>query len=208
MAIKNDKGIALIVAIVFAFIILALGSMALYISMQSTKISGSFKQYRSALDSAIGAFGETRKILGYIKTNSTISYPSNSLDNKTTTCLRYKLNTPTSNWTDSGLSGNQCRATTTTLAENVNTNNIKNYYDLKYSVGTYIVYVEIVNAAKGNTSSSSTSKKLTAGGVTTSKRGVNIIHSPTIPSLFRIEIVAESTKNSKDEAHISVVYGY
>jgi len=207
MAIKNDKGIALIVAIVFAFIILALGSMALYISMQSTKISGSLKRYRSAVEAAEGAFGETRKILGYIKTNSTVSFPSNLLDNKTA-CLHYKLNTQTSNWTDSGLSGNQCRAATTTLAENVNTNDIKNYYDLKYSVGTYIVYVEIVNAAKGNTSGSSTSKKLTAGGVTTSKRGTNIFNPPTIPSLFRIEIVAESTKNSKDEAHISVVYGY
>ncbi len=207
MTVKNDKGIALIVAIVFAFIILALVSMALYISMQSTKISGSFRQYRSAVESAVGAFRETKEILGYIKNNNAVSFPSNLLDKKTT-CLHYKLNTQTSNWTDSELSDNQCRATSTTLAENINTNYIKNYYDLKYSVGTYLVYVEIVNAAKGNTSGSSASKKLIAGGVTTSKRGTNIIHPPTIPSLFRIEVVAESTKNPKDKAHISVVYGY
>ncbi len=75
-------------------------------------------------------------------------------------------------------------------------------------MGNYTVYIEVVNAAEGNTSGSSASKKLIAGGVTTSKRGVNIIHPPTIPSLFRIEVVAESTKNSKDKAHRSVVYGY
>ena len=203
MNIRNKKGIALIVALIVAFIILALGSMALYISMQSTKISGSFRQYRSSIEAAGGAFSETRRILGYIKSNASVSVlPSTLIDNNTT-CLHYKLSTPTTKWTD--LSNNNCSDLSN--VESTNISDIVSFYDLKYSLGGYTVYIKLVNTAKGNTSSS-ISKGLTSGGVTSNKQGTNVIHPPPIPFLYRMEIVAESTINTKDKAHISLLYGY
>ncbi len=201
----NKKGIALIVALIIAFIILALGSLTLYISMQSTKISGSFRQYRSAVESAEGAFNETREILGSIKAGENVSFPSTLINNKTT-CLHYKLNTQTSNWTDNDLSNNQC--SNLSNVESTNISDIVSFYDLKYSLGGYTIYIKLVNTAKGNTSSSS-SKGLVSGGVTSpNKEGTNVIHPPPIPFLYRMEIVAESTINTKDKAHISLLYGY
>ena len=45
----NEKGVALIIALIVALIILILGSTALYVSIKSTKISGSFRQYRASI---------------------------------------------------------------------------------------------------------------------------------------------------------------
>jgi Tfp pilus assembly protein PilX len=202
---KNQKGIALIVALIIAFIILALGGMALYVSMQSTKISGGFKQYRSSIEAASGAFNETNRILEGIKSGTTVSLPNTLIDNKTS-CLYYKLNNPTTSWTNDDLSNDNCFSTTD-KAKSTNIDDIKNYYDLKYSLGNYIVYIKVSGTAEGNTSSSS-NNGLTAGGVTSNKQGTNIVHPPTIPYLYRIEIVSESKLNSNDKAHISLLYGY
>ena len=206
MNIKNEKGIALIIALIIAFIILALGSMALYISMQSTKISGAFRQYKSSIEAAAGAFDETKRILGSIKSGSSVTFPSTLKDSKTA-CLQYKLTHPTTEWTGN-LPGNGCSANAF-QAESTNIDDIvnQNYYDLKYLLGNYNVYVKIANSATGNTSLS-VPKDLTSGGVTANKQGAQVIPLPTVPYLYRMEIISESTLNSNDKAHISLLYGY
>jgi hypothetical protein len=206
MNIKNEKGIALIVALIVAFIILVLGSTALYISMQSTIMSGAFKQYRNSIEAAAGAFDETKRILGSIKSGSSVTFPNTLIDKKTA-CLKYKLTHPTTEWEDPNSDLSDKCSVNASQAENTNSDNIVNHYDLKYSLGNYLVYIKITNSLEGNTSVS-VSQSLTAGGVTASKEGTNIIHLPKVPYLYRMEIISESTLNSKNKAHVSLLYGY
>lgn len=205
MVYRNQNGMALIIAILVAFIILVLGSMALYISTQSTKISGEFSVYRSSVEAANGAFRETRAILSYIKENKPFSVPFNIIDNRTA-CLHYKLNTPSINWTNSDLTSNGCLARTVALAENTNDSKVIDYYDLKYSLGNYYVYLKIVNTSLGNTQTQN--KGLTTGGTTSKKHGINIIFAPKAPYIYRIEIVSVSKLNPYDFSHVSVLYAF
>ncbi len=201
MLYKNEKGVALIVAIIVAFIILALGSMALYMSTRSTNISGRFSVYRSSIEAAYGAFRETSSILGYIKDNKSITVPFNITDIRAT-CLHYKLTTPTVNWTDSDLSANGCLARTVSLAEDTNYNSIINYYELKFSLGDYNVYLKVVNSSTGNTQLRG--NKLRKGGTTRQ----NIRKTPLAPYIYRIEIVAVSKLNPYDFSHVSLLYAF
>jgi len=206
-AFKNQKGIALIVALVVAFIILVLGSMALYITTQGTKMSGSFKQYRSAVDAADGAFNETKKILGDIKYNANAVIhilPDSDIKKN---CLNYKLTKPTINWSDEALGSHSCRGNTVAKAVSTNIEDIISFYDIKYTLGNYNVYLKITNSATGNTADI-TNNNLTSGGVTGKKTGADVIHPPTIPFLYRIDIVSQSKLNANDRAVISVLYGY
>jgi Tfp pilus assembly protein PilX len=209
MNIKNENGIALIVALIIAFVILVLGSMALYISMQSTKISGAFRQYRSSIEAAAGAFEDMKRVVDKIKAGNDPTFPNSNgitVDCKKE-CLQYKLTHPTTEWSDD-LPGNGCSANAL-QAQSTNADDVvnPNYYDLKYSLGNYNVYIKITNSLEGNTSASA-SQSLTAGGVTASKEGTNIIHPPKVPYLYRMEIISESKLNSNDKAHISLLYGY
>ncbi len=205
MRINNKNGIALIVALIVAFLILALGSMALYFSMQSARISGGFRQYRSSIEAASGAFNEAKQVIKSIKDNSNIS--SQNLNDSKIDCMRYKISIPTNYWTSNGLSNSNCPSSRITLTESANINDVKSYYDLKYNLGNYIVYVKIVDTVEGNTFLSN-SKSLTAGGVTTNKHGTDVIQLPPIPNLYRIEIVSESKINTSDKTTVSVLYGY
>ncbi len=204
---KNKDGIALIVSLIIAFIILALGSLALYLSTESTKISGAFKRYNSSLAAAVGAFKDAETVMGYIKSgvNAPVT-PSTFVDEKRS-CLFYKLNNPTSRWTDSDLQNNGCLAHTVNLASSTNIGDIVNYYDFKCSLGNYNVYIKVTNTSEGNTAFS-VPKKLTSGGTTSSKYGTHVMHPPRIPYLYRIEIVSESRISSNDKTVISLLYGY
>lgn len=205
MVYKNEKGIALIVAIIIAFVILALGSMALYMSTQSTKVSGKFSVYRSSVEAANGAFRETRAILGYIKDNESFTMPFNMIDNRTS-CLGYKLNHQSIDWTDSDLIKSGCLARTVSLAESTDKDKVINYYDLKYSLGNYYVYLKVVNTSLGNTQSRRGG--LTTGGTTSKKEGINTLFAPPAPYIYRIEIVSVSKLNPYDFSHVSVLYAF
>ncbi len=206
--IKNKNGIALIIALVIAFIILVLGSMALYITTQSTKMSSSFKQYRSSIDAADGAFNDATRILGSIKVNALANVTTVLTSTIKKSCLHYKLTTPTKDWTNNNLSSNLCLGTTIEKADSTNINDIISYYDLKYTLGNYDVYLKITNSAEGNTSKQPINNNLTAGGVTGAKAGTGVSHLPTIPYLYRIDIVSQSKFNANDKAVVSVLYGY
>jgi hypothetical protein len=91
--------------------------------------------------------------------------------------------------------------------ESTNIDDIVNYYDFKYRMGNYNVYVKIVNSAKGNTGFAPNNGR-TVGGTTANKRGVNTINPPHDPYLYRMEIISESVINPNDKAAVSLLYGY
>lgn len=189
----NEKGIALIIALITALIILILGSIALYVSIKSTKISGSFRQHRASIQSAKGGYEKTKYIIDYIKVHSTA--PSISDGNFTNfTNFKDKVSTPTAGhptlWTDDAQ----------------NPDKTVSNYDIKLDIGDYYVYVKLTNTAIGNTALGG-SKTLGTGGVTTGKAGASTVTPPKIPYLYTLKIVSKH-KTTNDEAAVSLLYGY
>lgn len=188
----NEKGIALIIALITALIILILGSIALYVSIKSTKISGSFRQYRASIQAAKGGYEETKYIIDYVKLHDIA--PSIS-DGNFTNFANFKdklkdatAENTTSVWTDDAKNPDK------TVSDP----------DITLDIGGYNVYVKLINTAKGNTDLGG-SKGLSAGGVTTGKAGASTVTPPKIPFLYTIEIVS---KHKDDEAAVSLLYGY
>jgi len=207
--IRNSSGMALIVALIVAFIILALGGMALYISTESTKISGSFKQYKSSIEAALGAYNETDRIIRLLNTsNSVVTYPDSSvLVDKNINCLKDKLKNPVDQWNGIASNTNNNGCPSLSKMKSTKIEDVIGYYDFKYRMGNYNVYVKVVSSTEGNTNRVPESGR-TVGGTTANKKGANVIYPPHIPFLYRIEIVSESVVNPNDKALISLLYGF
>ncbi len=206
MFIRNEKGIALIIALIVAVVILILGGMSLYLSTQSTRISGMYKQYRSSEEAAEGAFDLTKNIITKIKksnsSGNSIQKPPELKDIKQK-CLEYKLSTLTKNWTNTELSSNQC-PNSLDKVESPNVDDVIDYYDMKYVLGNYIVYIKIVNSLIGYSSTNPIKAKSISG--TEGLKG-NLPSSPS-PYLYRVEIISQSKTNNNDKVHISVLYAW
>ena len=189
----NEKGVALIIALIVALIILILGSIALYVSIKSTKISGSFRQYRASIQAAKGGYEETKYIIDYIKVNGNGNCTSSIIIN---------------------IDGNLTSKVTTATADDATlwTDDAKNpdktvsNYDIKLDIGDYDVFVKLINTATGNTALGG-SKTLGTGGVTMGKAGASTVTPPKIPFLYTIEIVSKH-KTTDDESAVSLLYGY
>ncbi|MCK4278718.1 MAG: hypothetical protein KAW82_06000, partial [Desulfurellaceae bacterium] len=186
----NEKGVALIIALIVALIILILGSIALYVSIKSTKISGSFRQYRASIEAAKGGYEETKYIIDYIKVNS--AAPSIS-DGNFTNFTNFKdkvkyatTDSTTSVWTDDAK----------------NPDKTVSNPDITLDIGNYYVYVKLINTAIGNTALGG-SKTLGTGGVTTGKAGASTVTPPKKPFLYTIKIVSKH-KTTDDEAAVSL----
>lgn len=201
--VQNQKGIALIVALILSLVSLILIGMALYISTQGTKLSGRLKSYATALAAANGAYEITTSILPRIKEDQSFDLSNiDSLKSNKEKCLNIKLNNLTPNWTSvSGWSNNHCPSLNNATSSNID--DIRDYSDLKYKLGDYYVYIKVTSSSLGNTQQQ-TKKKFNVGGVV--KHGLSGKTPPTMPHLYRIEILSE--KNSSDEVHITALYAY
>lgn len=205
--IKNKDGIAFIVALIFTAISMMLIGLALYISTQYTKLSAKLKSYVTSLSAAEGAYSITTKILPLIKYNPSYSLANiPSLVGNREKCLHVKLVYLTPYWTlDPEWSNNNCP--TLNNATSANVDDIVSYYDLKYKVGGYYVYIKVTSSSLGNTQTPQ-NNKLSSGGVTSPKTGVNIINPPKMPHIYRIEIVSEKNGYSEDKVHITTLFAY
>lgn len=189
----NEKGVALIIALIVALIILILGSTALYVSIKSTKISGSFRQYRASIQAAKGGYEKTKYIIDYIKVNSAppgTSGTITSIDGNFTSKITTATADDATLWT----------------ADAQNPDKTVSNYDIKLDIGNYYVYVKLINTATGNTALGG-SKELGTGGVTTGKAGASTVTPPKIPYLYTLEIVSKH-KTTDDEAAVSLLHGY
>jgi len=193
--IMNEKGIALIIALITALLILILGSIALYVSIKSTEMSGGFRQYRASIQAAKGGYEKTKYIIGYIKVHNTAPTSYGNFTNSTNFKDKVKYAT-VDNTTSVWIYNNNDAQNPDTTVSNP---------DIKFNIGNYTIYVKLINTTIGNTATGS-SGKLNAGGVTTSKSG-SVISPPTVPYLYTLEIVSKSNMTNR-EAVVSVLYGY
>ncbi|MRR55494.1 MAG: pilus assembly protein PilX [Deltaproteobacteria bacterium] len=217
-SLRNEKGAALITALMLTLISLAIIMLLLYYVTTGLQMSASQKRYKTVLEAAYG--GTSFSVNEFIpKLNSAIfgnytsgvkelltSYASNSnlsLTLGNLSCLQQKLDNSTNNW------GSGCSKTLDPRDHPDMTFVLKSTLDTsKFIQPTgYKVYTKIVGTPiKGNTDKAD---------MPNLRKGENVVESAdieggglTIPTTYRIEVRAERETNPQEKANISVLYAY
>jgi hypothetical protein len=221
--INNEKGIALVTALMLTMISLTIVMYLMYMVTSGVKLSGANKRYKTALEASYGAADMVIKEIMPTLFTATIA---NSLTNPMTAlntsglysasfflptgitdaCLMDKLTKPSSQW------GSSCSKTS----------DPKNSPDFKIqlqSTGSdpYIVYTKIVETICSDPRPYPTGKctgsdlsgidYLDGGqGTTGGSSGITV---KSMPAAFRIEVQGERNVNNPiEKSRLSVLYAY
>lgn len=209
--LNNEKGIALMMALILSLVALAIISALIYFVTQGTIISGYQKRYQTAQEAAKGmvelitkeVMPETIKVSIDV---SDLTNRINSLQNDysgislafttSASCLKDKLLSSTTNWSN-------CKDENKTL-------DLENSSDLKSQLSgippaqPFKVSAKIVDTIEGN--SDIGGSELEGLGVTES--GSGIVSPKHNPFIYRIEVQAERSTNPDERANFSVLYAY
>lgn len=203
--LDNEKGIALITALMFTMIILAIVMALLQFVLMGSKMSGAQKRYRSSLEASYGGVEMITKefipklFVDYTSgRNSLLTAFGPSSTPQTNLVLggnlNQKMNNPTADWP-------------TTFSKTLNP---KEAPDMQFVLrGTsaeanYNVYGKIVDTIPGNSDPSGVDYLGSGVGVAGIGSGIAPKH---IPGLFTIEVQGELA-NSQEKAILSVLYAY
>lgn len=210
--IRNEKGIALVMVLIFSMIGLAIVSAMLFMLTQGSRMSGAFRMYRSADEAGLGGAGlvtEMIKNRGVNPAGTTLF--SGALD----ACLQQKLNTargltPTdttaSAWTSCGTT---FRTDARLSIDPACIGCADMTVDLPGPLGTtFRTYTKIVDTVQGNSDTGGIVAvgTLSGGGVVTAAGGQ--ISPPPIPYLYRIEVQTQNQQNPNEKSRYSVLYAY
>lgn len=213
--LRNERGIALVTALMLTLISLTIVLAVLYLVTQGTRLSASQKRYQSSLEASYGGvefFSKellpkliapavnnelTATLLNDIKGDYTslsgldLQMPSGNQ------CLREKLSLPFASWSS-------CGATSKT-SEPKEAPDVT--FTLKGAGGVtgYDVYAKIIDTQAGNTNTSGV--ELVTGGVVQGLEGV-ISPGSHYPYLYTMEVQGESESNQEEKARLSVLYAY
>jgi hypothetical protein len=194
VAIRSEKGIALVMVLILSAVALAIMAGLVYMITAGTQISGSQKRYRTALEAGIGGTDITYQVLA-ARGNPTIPDINFLINPNIGGCLDTKLNMPTSAW-------GGCNSS---MAINPAIDNTS--YDMTFTLpganATYTVYSKIVDTVEGN---SGGDIGLTKGGVINTNSGE--VAMVSIPYLYTIEIEAENAANRAERSKLSILYQY
>ncbi|NVN99832.1 MAG: hypothetical protein HXX17_10940 [Geobacteraceae bacterium] len=212
MRLINNKGIALITALMFTLIILTLIMGVLAMVIQGTKGTAAMKVYRNATEAAYGGADITMNdVLPRLFTNVSTSIIRsdynkinfNSMTIGSSVCVRQKrdyANTGT-NWSACGDKSLNAKLSPDMTMKLVGTNS-----------QSFTVYSKIVDTLEGVPYPGSTSSgtggvasQLMGGGVTELSAGttMNLAHF-----IYRVEVASEKTLNPKENSRVSVLYEY
>ena len=214
--LRNEKGIALITALLITLILLAIVLTVIYLITQGTVLSGFQKRYQTVHDAAYGGIDITAKdLIPKIITGSaslgTMTYGGRLAATASDACFTSKLTIPTTYWSG-------CTAT-------AGNPDIKTYPDMTFTLTglapqpNFVVYAKIVetlpnlplsfcgSASTCPAGNSSRSPVILEGeGVASNNSGMNTPQH--FPYLYRIDIQAERQTNPDERANITSVYAY
>ncbi len=207
MGYKNEKGIALVTALLLTLIGLAIILAAIYFVTQGTKMSGLQKRYATALEASHGGLdiitqNIISKTIGGTTPLSSLTVPGvlDAGTNMTNLCFTTKLTQPVSNWfapTGPCISASNSPDPTDNPDITLTLNGGVNQSKLKVSI-------KIVDTQPGNTDTSGIS--LLGAGVVGSQSG--IITPQHIPYMYRVEVEGQRQTNPDEKASLSAVYAY
>lgn len=209
-ALYNNKGIALITALLFTLISLAIILALLTIVTQGTRVSGASKSYSTATEAGYGAVDlVSRDILPAIFKGTFIStnYATVGLSFPLQACFTQKLGVPTSLWS-------ACTGQPSSFDPAQSPDMIFNLKADNDPVG-FKVYAKIADTRCGgdttagepcSNSDNTGVDYLDAGsGVTSSSGSVTPQHRP---AYYRIEVQSERAVNPNEKSQLSVLYAY
>ncbi|MGE5237936.1 MAG: hypothetical protein ACM3ON_03940 [Chloroflexota bacterium] len=209
--LRDQRGIALITAVLLSLISLAMVLSVIYFVMQGSKISAIQKKYQTALEASHGAAEIVTKTvipnaitlsaddLGSTKEYSIADFKADyaglGMEVPTTAaCLFDKLRKSTTLWAPG------C-SSTLDVGPSV--------YDMKFILEAvapqpdFDVYVKIVDTIKGNSNTSG----INLEGLGVVESGSGLVVPMHRPYLYRMEVQAE--RQSKEErANLTVLYGF
>ncbi len=217
---KNEKGIALVTALLLTLIGLAIIMAALYFVTRGTTLSGFQKRYQTSLEASHGGVDIVTKefipkaIGGTLLTTfgdygGFVSYPVSSTINTIcptcpatnytslndlNTCFTDKLTKATSDW----------GATCSTTFDPKSSPDVVLTLSGAASQPDFNVYAKIVDTVPGNSSTSGI--ELDGAGVVDSNSG--IITPQHFPYIYRLEVQGERKNNPDERANLSAVYAY
>jgi len=222
--LRNNKGMALVTALMLTMITLGIIMSMLYMITQATKISGATKKYHNVTEAAFGG-GEllANDVIGMAWKNYSSAggvgsqlnalYGSVGLSMQTSDpCFKQKLSSASANW-----------AACTPAQKSVDLPSIKGTPDLSFvlkgtATGTnYKVYAKIVDTTAGNTDTASSSLLnasdaatglVGAAGSAYNRTGGGTIAIQHIPFVYRLEIQGEKEINPSEKSNVSVLYAY
>jgi len=217
--IDNQKGIALVTALMLTLISLTIVMYLLYMITSGAKQSGANKRYRTALEASYGATDlMVKEVLPQIfKTTiaSSLTNPGSSVSglfasslnftSNTDVCLMQKLTLPPSQWS-TGCSNSVDAKVLPDFTMTLNST----------SSDPFIVYTKIVDTVcsdkrpyptgKCTGSDLSGFEELDPGLGTTG--GTSVVTPPSMPATYRIEIRGERVNNPQEKAVLSILYAY
>jgi hypothetical protein len=208
--IGNDRGIALVTALLLTLISLAIVMALLYLITQGVQLSAASKRYRNALEASYGGAEVFTKeiipqLMGATNTANLSVLLAGSPVFSNSPCLQKKLNVATSNW------GVPVAGWPTVCGPTTKTANPLDTPDATFTLqGTALqpnfnVYAKIVDTQPGNSDTSGIEQLDSASGVAYGAAGVSPKH---MPATYRIEIQGQRANNPQEKAHLSVLYAY
>lgn len=203
--LKNEKGIALVTALMLTLITLGIIMALMYYVGQGLKVSAAHKRYKTALDASHGGVELFTKELipkivgGTALTELETSFNDISLNFPDQPCLAEKLSKSTAQW-----DGAVCGPSTKTVDPKVSPDSTFILKGLPSKPG-FKVNTKIIDTAVGNSDGSSIDYLDNGASVAGSNSGVSPKH---IPSVYRIEVEGERETNPEEKASLSVLYAY
>ena len=203
--LKNEKGIALVTALLLTLIALAMIMALLYMITWQTKLSAAHKRYKTTLEASQGSTEIfTKQILPLVFANHTTGglaaqFPGLNLSAGSSNCLNAKLSMATAEWGAACGTGAtsidpvQLPDITLTLAGQSDTNT------------SYNVFTKIVDTVPGNSDLSGYEMLDSGAGVSGAAAGVSPKHTP---AMYRIEVQGQMATNPQEKAKLSVLYAY
>lgn len=203
----NERGIALVTAILLTALSLIIVFTVLYLVTQGITTSTAMKRYKNSLEASYGGAQFVAKdiipqiFMGY-STSVIKGQYSGLMDfnfGVSNNCLRQKLSNPTANWT----------ACTTGDPKSIDAKDTPDMMFTLKGIGplgsNFKVYGKIVDSQPGNSDMSGFELLDSGSGVTGTSSGVAPKH---MPGLYRIEVEGERAISAKERARLSVLYAY
>ena len=182
--LRNEKGFAMVFVLILAAISLAMTLAMLMMVSRGSFVSGQQKRFRTAVEAGRGGMEAMFQLIS----NGGNTDPLYTMPNPA--AVQTKLSGTIATW------GGLDNASTIDPA-------VATSYDMRIDLGAYAVYTKIVDTVDGN---SGADEGLIKTAVVNSGSGEVTVVS--VPYLYTIEVLSQSTTNPTERSKLSVLYQY
>ena len=199
--LRNERGIALVTALLLTLISLAVIMALLYMITWQTRLSGAHKRYRTAIEASQGgAEIFAKQVIPQIFANNTTAglsaYLGMNVVAGSSPCLVAKINTPTAQW------GAKCDPDGNPYDPTAKP-------DLRFTLQgaqtDFNVFAKIVDTIPGNSDLSGFELLDSGAGVAGISSGVAPKH---LPAMYRIEVQGQKAVDPLEKSKLTVLYAY